>query len=81
VGCATSLPTALIEIVKRTADAAGFQLLPRRRIVERTLAWLNRNHRLAKDFEATLASASTWIYIAPIQMLLKRLTLLEEAAS
>jgi transposase len=37
-----------IEIVKRTADAAGFQLLPRRWVVERTLAWLNRNRRLAK---------------------------------
>jgi hypothetical protein len=42
-----------IEIVKRTADAAGFQLLPRRWVVERTLAWLNRNRRLAKDFEAS----------------------------
>src|SRR6202011_3968632 len=37
-----------IEIVKRTADAAGFQLLPRRWVVERTLAWLNRNRRLAR---------------------------------
>jgi len=39
-----------IEIVKRAADATGFQLLPRRWVVERTLAWLNRNRRLAKDF-------------------------------
>jgi putative transposase len=39
-----------IEIVKRAADAAGFQLLPRRWVVERTLAWLNRNRRLAKGF-------------------------------
>jgi transposase len=46
-----------IEIVKRTADAAGFQLLPRRWVVEQTLAWLNRNRRLAKDFEASIASA------------------------
>jgi transposase len=51
-----------IEIVKRTAEAAGFQLLPWRWVVERTLAWLNRNRRLAKDFEAMLASATTWIY-------------------
>ena len=41
-----------IEIVKRAADATGFKLLPRRWVVERTLAWLNRNRRLAKDFEA-----------------------------
>jgi transposase len=40
-----------IEIVKRAADAAGFKLLPRRWVVERTLAWLNRNRRLAKDFD------------------------------
>jgi transposase len=46
-----------IEIVKRPADAAGFQLLPRRWVVEPTLAWLNRNRRLAKDFEASVASA------------------------
>src|SRR5690348_2230919 len=45
-----------IEIVKRAADAAGFQLLPRRWVVERTLAWLNRNRRLGKDFEASIAS-------------------------
>ena len=46
-----------IEIVKRAADAAGFEVLPRRWVVERTLAWLNRNRRLAKDFEASIASA------------------------
>ena len=53
-----------IELVKRPVAAAGFQLLPRRWVVERTLAWLNRNRRLAKDFEASIASATAWIYIA-----------------
>ena len=62
-----------IEIVKRAAPAAGFQLLPRHWVVERTL-WLNRNRRLAKDFEATIASATTWIYIASIQLLIRRLS-------
>jgi transposase len=62
-----------IEIVKRAADAAGFQLLPRRWVVERTLAWLNRNRRLAKDFEASIASAKTWVYIASVQLLVRRL--------
>jgi transposase len=38
-----------IEIVKRTQNAVGFELLPRRWVVERTLAWLNRNRRLAKS--------------------------------
>jgi transposase len=62
-----------IEIVKRTADAIGFQLLPRRWVVERTLAWLNRNRRLAKDFEASIASAEAWVYIASVQLLIRRL--------
>jgi transposase len=60
-----------IEIVKRTAT--GFELLPRRWAVERTLAWLNRNRRLAKDFEATLARATTWVYIASVNLLVRRL--------
>ena len=62
-----------VEIVKRAADAAGFQLLPRRWVVERTLAWLNRNRRLAKDFEASIASAKAWVYIASVQLLIRRL--------
>jgi transposase len=62
-----------IEIVKRAADAAGFQLLPRRWVVERNLAWLNRNRRLAKDFEASIASAKAWVYIASVQLLIRRL--------
>jgi putative transposase len=60
-----------IEIVKR--DAAGFVVLPRRWVVERTLAWLNRNRRLAKDFEASIASAKAWLYLAGIRLLIRRL--------
>ena len=63
-----------IEIVKRAADAAGFQLLPRRWVVERTFAWLNRNRRLSKDFEASIASAKAWVYIASVQLLVRRLS-------
>jgi transposase len=63
-----------IEIVKRSDIATGFVLLPRRWVVERTLAWLNRNRRLAKDFEATIASAKAWIYIASVKLLSRRLT-------
>jgi transposase len=62
-----------IEIVTRAAGVAGFQRLPRRWVVERTLAWLNRNRRLAKDFETSIASATAWIYAASTQLLLRRL--------
>jgi putative transposase len=51
----------------------GFAVLPRRWVVERTLAWLNRNRRLAKDFEASLASAKAWLYLGSIQLLIRRL--------
>ena len=53
-----------IEMVTRAPAVTGFHLLPRRWVIERTLAWLNRNRRLAKDFETSITSATTWIYIA-----------------
>src|SRR3984957_12782535 len=62
-----------IEIVKRSDVAKGFVLLPRRWVVERTLAWLNRNRRLAKDVEATIESAVTWLYIASVKLMSRRL--------
>ena len=62
-----------IEIVKRSEIAKGFELLPRRWVVERTLAWLNRNRRLAKDFENTIASATAWLFIASVQLIARRI--------
>jgi transposase len=62
-----------IEIIKRSDAAKGFQLLPRRWVVERTIAWLNRNRRLAKDFEASIESATCWLYIASVKLLSRRL--------
>src|SRR6266849_139016 len=62
-----------VEIVKRSDQAAGFELLPRRWVVERTFAWLNRNRRLAKDFEATLESALAWLFLASVKLLMRRL--------
>jgi transposase len=61
-----------LEIIKRSDAAKGFELLPRRWVVERTIAWLNRNRRLAKDFEATIESATAWIMIASIKLLSRR---------
>jgi transposase len=62
-----------LEIIKRSDKAKGFELLPRRWVVERTLAWLNRNRRLTKDFEQTIASAIAWLFIASVQFLTRRL--------
>jgi transposase len=62
-----------IEIVKRSDAAKGFVLLPRRWVVERTFAWLNRNRRLAKDVEATIESSVTWLYIASVKLMSQRL--------
>lgn len=62
-----------IDIIKRSDTAQGFEVLPRRWVVERTLAWLNRNRRLAKDFEQTIASATTWCFIASVQIFIRRI--------
>jgi transposase len=52
----------------------GFVLLPRRWVVERTLAWINRNRRLAKDFEKSIVIAAAWIMIASVKLITRRLT-------
>jgi transposase len=62
-----------IEIVKRCDAVEGFVVLPRRWVVERTFAWLNRNRRLAKDFEASLASALAWLFLVSVKLLARRL--------
>ena len=62
-----------IEIVTRLADQVGFKVLPRRWVVERSLAWLNRNRRLAKDVEATIPSAVAFLYAASVMLLTRRL--------
>ena len=69
-----ALGTWTLEIVKRSDIAQGFELLPRRWVVERTLAWLNRNRRLAKDFEALVETAAAWLMLASVKLLSRRLT-------
>jgi len=68
-----NLGTWTVEIIKRSDTAKGFEVLPRRWVVERTLAWLGRCRRLAKDFEATIASAEAWAFIASIRFMLRRM--------
>ena len=53
-----------IEIIKRSDTAKGFEVLPRRWVVERTLAWLGRCRRLAKDWEKTIESSGAWAFVA-----------------
>jgi transposase len=62
-----------VEVVKRCDAAQGFVVLPRRWVVERTFAWLNRNRRLAKDFEASIQSALAWLFLASVKLLMRRL--------
>ncbi len=62
-----------VEIIKRSDTAQGFEVLPRRWVVERTLAWLGRCRRLAKDFEATVSSTTAWLLMAHIRLLTRRL--------
>ncbi|WP_445949200.1 IS5 family transposase, partial [Sphingorhabdus sp.] len=62
-----------IEIIKRSDRVKGFVVLPRRWVVERTFAWLNRNRRLAKDFARSIASATAWLFMASVQFLARRI--------
>jgi len=62
-----------MEIVKRNDDMKGFEVLPRRWVVERTFAWIGRNRRLAKDFEGIAETASAYVKLAMIGLMLRRL--------
>jgi transposase len=62
-----------IEIVKRSDAAQGFTVLPKRWIVERTIAWLNRCRRLAKDWECLNRNALAFLRWASIRLMLRRL--------
>ena len=53
-----------VEIVRRADGQVGFAVIARRWVVERFLAWINRNRRLAKDFERTIESAEAFLYAA-----------------
>jgi transposase len=67
------LPCLEPEIVKRSDQAKGFAVLPKRWIVERTIAWLNRCRRLAKDWECLNRKALTFLRLASIRVMLQKL--------
>jgi putative transposase len=62
-----------LEIVKRSDDAKGFVVLPRRWVVERTFAWLGRSRRLSKEYEATTASSEAFVKLTMIHHMTRRL--------
>jgi putative transposase len=63
----------VLEIVKRRDAANGFEVLPHRWIVERTLGWLNRSRRLSKNYERLSASSEAMVYLAMLPLMTKRL--------
>ena len=62
-----------VEIVKRSDLARGFVVLPKRWVVERTLAWLGRCRRLAKDWECLNHKARAFLLLASIRLMVRRL--------
>ena len=62
-----------VEIVRKNPDQVGFAVQPRRWVVERFFAWIGRNRRLAKDFEATIHSARAFLYAASVMLLVRRI--------
>lgn len=62
-----------LEIVEKSKEQHGFQVLPKRWIVERTFAWLVRQRRLARDYERLPATSESFIYVAMIRLMIRRL--------
>jgi len=62
-----------LEIVKRPVGAKGFVVVAKRWIVERTFAWMSRSRRLSKDYERSLLVSETWVRIAMIQHMVRRM--------
>src|SRR5258705_158648 len=72
-GLAKVLPHLDIEIVKRSDQVSGFVVLPKRWIVERTIAWINRCRRLAKDWENLNRKALAFFRLASFRLILRKL--------
>ncbi len=70
---ANVLPHLDVEIVKRSDRVSGFVVLPKRWIVERSIAWLNRCRRLAKDWENLNRKALAFLRLASIRLMLRKL--------
>jgi putative transposase len=73
-GLASILPCLVTQIVRRSDRAKGFVVLPKRWIVERTIGWLGRCRRLAKDWENLSQSALAFLRLASIRLMLRKLS-------
>ena len=62
-----------VEIVERDKEAKGFEVLPKRWIVERTFGWFDRDRRLGRDYERKVQTSKTLIEVAMIRLILRRL--------
>jgi len=62
-----------LEIVRRTPDPVGFEVILKRWVVERTFSWFGRNRRLAKDFENRAQSPMAFVTLAVIQFGMRRI--------
>ena len=71
---ADAMPGLIAKIVKRSDHAVGFEVVPRRWVVERTIAWLNRCRRLAKDFENLSFMAVAFLRFASIRLMVRKLS-------
>jgi transposase len=67
------LSNVSVEIVKRSDQVNGFIVLPKRWVVERTLAWPSRCHRLSKDWETLNHKARAFLLMASIRLMVRRL--------
>ena len=72
-GLANAMPCLATEIVRRSDQAKGFLVLPKRWIVERTIGWLGRCRRLAKDWENLNHTALAFLRLASIRLMLRKL--------
>ncbi|MEN9676533.1 MAG: hypothetical protein RIS76_2429 [Verrucomicrobiota bacterium] len=66
-------PSLEVEVVKRSDANAGFKVVPKRWVVERTFGWLMQCRRLARDYERLAESVAAWIHVAMIRIMLRRL--------
>jgi putative transposase len=69
-----------VEITTHLSDQPGFQVIPRRWVVERTFAWLGNYRRLSKDYEYWVYASDAMIYAAMVHIMVRRLARLQSAA-